>query len=1021
MPAFIHILRSGLSSIRWLFLLLITQPAFSQLYNFKHYGVADGLSKLQVSSIIQDRNGYMWIGTIGGGINRFDGKEFVHYSKKDGLNSNIIYSVIEDSRGGIWTSGDDGGASRFDGTRFKTWSVAEGLSSNRIYCIFEDNKQHIWFGTDKGITRYDGRKFTVFDVRNQDLLHNNIRCIIQDKDENLWFGCDKGLIRYDGHTFKNIPFTNASKRPIVMNMKTDRKGTIWLALFENGIGVLDGDQIKIVRDMQDPVFSVYADANNNIWFGTASGGAIYKKGETWTVYGEKEGFSNQVIRDIIKDREGNTWFATDEGIFKYDGGRFASFSDPGIRNTMVYCITEDGAGNTWYGTEQGLYNYHDGQLRRYTEKDGLAHNRIFGILKGDNNDIWLATYNGLSRFDGKHFTNYTTKDGIPNTIIMGICKDREGNIWLGTDEGACKWIPSLKQARVYKSGFETRSDRIRCIYRDRAGKLWFGTKAGGVTFFDGKKFSRYIRKDGLINNSVSVITEDRYGNMWFGTYEGLSVRRAGTNNFETITTKQGLDDDMVVSLIADSQGNLWIGTIKGLNKMNLDAFMNGQIIISHYGKEEGFGGLECTVNSTFIDRKGFIWFGTVKGAYRLDPAKDQPNMIPPFVYIKKIGLFFEDIPQAERNAGTLQKAGLSLPYDQNHLTFEYIGISFSAPGSVQYRYKLEGFDRDWSPAKKETFATYANIPPGRYTFQVKACNNNGIWSGIPAKYVFEIRPPFWQRWWFYLLCVLVSLATVFIAVRLLLNRINRKKIEEQRRLNQQIEQQKAITSAIIATQEQERKRIAEELHDGIGQVFSAIKLNLSCLEPELKRLDSDRRRNFETSVSLLDQATKELRAISHDMLPGHLNDLGLVVALEALCEKIQQTHVLECTFVSFGIEQRLSRPLELTLYRICQELLTNIVKHSKATESSVQLIRHESSIMLQVEDNGIGLPRQPSGGIGLENINSRLRLVNGIISIDSSRESGTSVVVEIPLNGIYDTSTDSGRSSDHPGRDQISS
>ncbi len=770
---------------------LLWHSSQAQHYNFRTYSVDDGLAQSQVLSMIQDSRGYLWLGTYGGGISKFDGISFQNFSKKDGLSDNIVSAVYEDKDGNIWMGmgNNDGGACVYNGKTFKTLTTRDGLSNNKVFCIVQDNKGNMWFGTDDGLNRFDGKKIETFNTIKSKILHNRIRSAYKDRDGNLWFATDAGVIKYNGEKFVNIPITSKGNLSIIWSIKQDHLGNMWFALFQGGVAKFDGDQITLYTEkdglVSDVIYSICEDINGNMWFGSDSKGVSKFDGKNFTTFSTSQGLVNNRIREIIRDKEDNLWFATDGGICRYNGTKFSSYSKAeGLPNEIVNATFIDSKNNTWFGTEEGLCVLSaDKNLKIYTTTDGLPHNRIWNITEDSQKNIWIGTYGGLSIFDGKTFTSYTNKDGLHNDIIYVVFIDSNNNMWVGTDAGVYFyngtniWTKNKKIAKDFKFYFKELGPtgfRIRSIHEDSRHNLWFGTREGGVLKYDGKKFTNYSVKEGLGNNTVLSIIEDENHSMWFATYGGgisKLVEREKRISFTSLNSTKGLSDDDASSLLIDDSGNMWVGTIKGLSKFDLKTYnKTGEIIFRNFGREEGFTGVECSQNAGFKDNLGNLWEGTVKGVFKIDPSLDVIDSVPPITLITKLNLFFKDINWEEFNVpknrySFLLPDNIIFPYDQNHITFYFKGLNFSSPEKVLYQFKLEGLDKDWSPSSKETYATYSQIPSGKYTFMVKSCNGDGIWNIEPTTYQFSIETPFWKKGWFFAIIFILLISLLYSYVR----------------------------------------------------------------------------------------------------------------------------------------------------------------------------------------------------------------------------------------------------------------
>jgi len=353
--------------------------------------------------------------------------------------------------------------------------------------------------------------------------------------------------------------------------------------------------------------------------------------------------------------------------------------------------------------------------------------------------VWFGTNGGgVSKYDGVTFANFTTKEGLCDNTVSSILEDRGGNLWFGTD--------------------------------------------GGVSEFDGKTFTT---KEDLSNYIVLSMLEDGEGNLWFGTYGGgvskyNYPRKGEVESFETFTSRDGLCDDAVLSMVFDDAGNLWIGTNKGVDRFDTSGYKKtGKKIFKHYGREEGFIGIECNQNAVCKDSKGDIWFGTVKRVVKYVSKNDRPNMVEPVTHITNLRLFSGDVDWSIYTDSVSKKSGLpvglELPYNQNHITFDFIGVSLTIPEKVRYRCKLEGFDKNWSHIMREAHVTYSNLPPGKYTFRVIACNGDDVWNKKPTNYSFAIIPPFWRTWWFYFFCMMAGTGIIYTLVKMRIRNLERKR------------------------------------------------------------------------------------------------------------------------------------------------------------------------------------------------------------------------------------------------------
>ncbi|RMF62366.1 MAG: PAS domain S-box protein, partial [Bacteroidetes bacterium] len=746
--------------------MLLPHAVWAQRYPFDVYSIDEGLAQSQPLSIYQSRNGYLWIGTLGGGVSRFDGRVFTNFGKRDGLPSGIVYGFAEDASGVLWVATGEG-AARYDGRTFEP--VELGLPPQRLLSAAVDGQGNVWFGTEaSGLVRLGPSDTT----RIADGLPDPKVLALLPDGEALWIGTTAGVCRYEGGA---------------------------LHCFSGDEGLPDTYVGELVRDAQ-----------GTLWAGTGKGLFRYAGDRFERVHPEV--FEGHRISALAADRKGGIWVGTDQELIRIDGDDLVRYSRENGLIRPVLSLFEDEEGNLWIGLDgAGLARFAPSPFLLFTTEHGLAEDGAWSILEDRQGRIWLGTGNGLSRFDGQAFETFTTGDGLPGNTVYALFEDPDGTIWVGTEEGLARYdgarfhpIPEIAVS-VWALARDPRSGALwvgtggQGLYRyhgkvverftaanglpdmainvllvTRDSTLWVGTRKGLVAFRDGL-FATFTTEDGLPHNDVSALREDAYGALWVGTYGGGIARfvpphRPGGPSFSTLGLEDGLPDDHIMSILTGPGGDIWFCTNQGLSRVDLAQWVGtGEAVLEHFGVAEGFVGRECNVGAAFRDRAGHLWFGTVRGVMRYTPGQRLDNPYPPRVLITSVRLFFgqEDwTPYAEGiQPGTALPAGLRLPYNKNSVTFDFVGINLTQPREVAYQYRLEGADEAWTPVTRETSATYANLPPGEYTFLVRAVNGSGVWSETPAAFHFVITPPFWRTPWFYLFGALLCFGAVYAVMR----------------------------------------------------------------------------------------------------------------------------------------------------------------------------------------------------------------------------------------------------------------
>jgi len=861
--------------------------------SFTHFTEKEGLSNNVVVSILEDKSGNFWFGTFGGGVSKYDGKSFTNFTEKEGLSNKTVWSILEDKFGNIWFGTQGEGVYKYDGNSFTHFTKVEGLSGNDVRSILEDKFGNIWFGTyGGGASKYDGISFTHF-TEKEGLGNNVVFSILEDKLGNLWFGSyGGGVSKYDGNRVEAIErgekiplrdlqglkkingklvksFTHFTEKEGLINntvwsILEDKSGNIWLCT-DGGVSKYNGKSFTHFTEKEglsnNTVWSTLEDKSGNIWFGTQGGGVSKYDGNSFTHFTENEGLNNNVVLSILEDKSGNLWFGTQGGgVSKYDGKSFTHFTEKeGLSNNTVGSILEDRSGNLWFGSDVGVSKYDGESFTHFTEKEGLGHNAIFSIIEDKSGNIWFGSYGGgVSKYDGNSFTRFTVKEGLSHNDVRSLYEDRSGNIWIGTlGGGVSKYDGNRVEAieRGEKIPLQDQQDLKKIN-----GKLV-------------KSFTHFTEKEGLSHNSVMSILEDKSGNIWFGTYGG-GVSKYDGKSFTHFTEKEGLSHNVVLSILEDKSGNIWFGTRFGLskltqsksveisNKIQSNSIKEQDIFFKNYTYEDGFLGIGCNRNSMYQAKDGTIWIGTNDRLTAYHPPSDGTvaDTAAPNIQLTGLELFNENISWAnlENKKDTTLTLGngvgigdfefdgvtrwyslpehLSLAYNNNYLTFNYIGITMMQPKKVKYQYKLEGIDENWSALTNRTSAPYGNLPEGNYAFKVKAMNSEGYWSK-EFVYSFVIRPPWWKTWWFQSLIGLIIISTIWYYIKFR----EKKLIAEKEKLERTVEERTAEVK--------EEKKVVEAQKHLIEEKHKEITDSINYAE----RIQ----RSFLATKNLLDENLKE--------------------------------------------------------------------------------------------------------------------------------------------------------------------
>ena len=755
--------------MRFWFFLLCALSNFAIAQNFITYSVEAGLAQSQVNSIWQDRSGYLWLGTYGGGVSRFDGSRFKTFGVVDGLPDNTVYSICEDKNGNLWF-GTYNGMSKFDGSTFTNYSIKDGLPNKHIFRIIKDRNHVIWIGTGVGVSRLDGSTFTNYNDKDG-LTGGAVHAILEDKDGQMWFGTEKsGVFRYDGSRFIQIAGESELGDNYVNCLAQDSIGIIWIGTYAGGLASYDGKKFNRYPQFSSTVWAVLTDRDNHMWIGTRDG-LIHYDYKTHVTYTMDNGLGNNSVWSILKDREGNIWAGTEGGgVSRFRDLGFEQYTiKRGLSDNVVWDIMEDKNNTIWIGTSSGLDRLDGNVVTHVPVVPGKATTYVFSVLQDSKNTIWIGTDgNGVYKMVGRNFIHQKVSKEFDKGSVLNIFEDRESNIWFGTyGDGVYKFDGSGYVHYTTKDGLL--DDEVYSIFQCVNGSIWF-IGASGVTKFDGKVFTNAFPEGPLSKGLVMGIAQGRDSVLWIGTDHGLYSLDG--NDLTAFTENEGMFSNIIFSTMFDNDGNLWIGHHRGISKLDIPLYdSTGKLSISNYGAEEGLSGAECNQNGIMKDHLGNVWFGTIKGAVVCRPGRRSQNHLETLTHITGLRLFYETAnlkPFCDSvDRATQLPMNLQLPHNRNHLSIDFLGINLAAPSRVRYQFKLDGLDEKWSPPTTDRKAVYPNLPPGEYTFHVKSCNEYGMWNAQSTNLSFVILPPFWRTWWFFVIGVLcfLGIGVAIIKVR----------------------------------------------------------------------------------------------------------------------------------------------------------------------------------------------------------------------------------------------------------------
>lgn len=791
MQSIFHIKVYRLFLIGLLFLLPFKH--FGQQYNFKNYSVENGLPYVQIFAMYQDSKGYLWSGGYGG-ASKFNGKTFQNYSPKNGLANHYVNAIIEDQFHLI-TVGTIDGLSVIDKVKgeISNYSMKDGLPSNHVTSFCLDPQKGLWTGTNKGLCIWNGKKVTQVPF----FKNYNITCLLYSEKSGVIIGTNKGLFLQDinSNTFRLIVEDVA-----ISSVSENKDKNTLYAGSNNGLYVLDlGKKVTNIFHVSnglidEEITSVLCQGSETVWIGSKTG-LISFNGKDFSYF--TIGFDNNSnhVRSLLVDYEDNLWIGTHSGLYKYRGKGFTVYDrQNGLGSAFIYQIIRDKNQNLWFGTEaNGVYKFSNGFFKNYSTKQGLLDNKVSAILSFDDGSVWFGTDKGICVYKNEIINTLSINSSFKlDGPINCFYRDNKNIIWVGGQNGLCSMKKNgngftITYYKLPVKSVEKEGYAVWSIIEDNKGFIWAGTYLAGLFKLEGNEFKQQGITASEPVTTAFDLNKDQYGNIYAATLNGVLMFNPDKHTYKIISEKDGLSSELVYAICMTRDHHyLWAGTNQGINRIDVKKLQYDYIDILKYNRNDGFSGVESNTHGIYEDADSSIWFGTVNGLIKYSPKEFIENDNLSKTNIANIKIGYMDTSLA---------SGSVLPYSLNNISFYFDGICLTAPEKVLYSYKLENYDKEWSPYTDLNYTKYDNLPPGKYTFKVKSCNNEGIWNIEPVEFVFIIKSPFYKTWWFILACILSGAAIVIVIFRLRLMQIKRK---QQMEFEQLVEVSKAELKALRA-------------------------------------------------------------------------------------------------------------------------------------------------------------------------------------------------------------------------------
>jgi ligand-binding sensor domain-containing protein/two-component sensor histidine kinase len=965
----------------------------------KEQGLPDG----EVISVVQTRDGYLWLGTLHG-LARFDGSGFTIFDSHNtpGLGSGRIVRLFEDSHTNFWVGTDTAGVALIGNGTLTNFNIGRSGHEGRLTSIGEDSDGAVWFySADAHLGRYQNGKMDILD------LHFTApaiaRMIAVEKSGPVWiaeFEAAETNWLYSFQPANFNPPTLAINQPIPTHrpefILASPHGGIW-RLADGRVQKWLWNSNQPVADLgayawgSSPVQSACEDSGGNLIVGTLGAGVFWygPDGKFWQI-STNQNLSSPFVLSLCLDRGGNLWVGTDGGGLNRIKRKL--FHAPeGLRTLTAQSISEDDRGGLWTAFNYSGASYWSTNVAEdFGRNQGLDPN-TWAVLVDQEQKVWVGTQiGGLFQFQTNHFQPAPHSE-ILGPRIFALFEDHNGQLWAGSQKGLAHW--NGQSWRLFTTIDGLSGNVVRAIAEATNGDLWIGAENQGLNCFkDGKFSSIQASETGLPGNDISCLYADSDGVLWVGT-GGHGLARFQDGKWTRYSTDNGLASNFICYLLEDAAGNLWLGSNMGLMRIQkklLNDFADGttnSFSCRTFTESDGLPTRECTGGSqpaAIRARDGTLWFPTTKGVVSVNPAELKPNLQPPVVMIESV--LVDDAKKTNR-LSSLWPQTIIIPPGYEQLEIDYTALNFSAPDAVRFKCWLEGFEARPKDVGGERVVSYPKLPPGDYRFHVYAANEDGVPNETGGVLDIIVEPQFWQTGWFRIAGILCLIGIVVGVVRY----ISTQKLRREIQLHKQHE-----------ALEQERARIARDLHDQLGANLTQVAL-LGEMAEEDKNSPGEIELHAQQIAHTARDTARALDEIVWAVNPSNDTLEGLA---NYACKYAQEYLALA------GLRYRAEVPAHLPAKEIPPEIrhnvflafkesVNNVVKHAHASEAWIHLRLGPEKFVLEIGDNGRGLggvdPKAAQMRNGMRNMRKRMADIGGEFSISPGASGGTVVRLTVPL------------------------
>ncbi len=1015
-----------------LLLLGIQLALHGQSLRFHRMGVNNGLSQNTVISVVQDLNGFIWMGTQDG-LNRYDGYSFRIYRHADNdpasLSNNYVMSLAVDKQGNTW-AGTTNGLNRVDGKsgqlkRVDLSRLVKNAPNYRIFAITCAENGTVYFGMSWGLFSID----TLGKISRVKAISDKTPCTeLQLRDNKLWIGSTNKVLCYDCVNDKVSGSFLDFKKDIKLLCVNDQG-----FLYECGDHLYQFDQknkgsVEVYKKFFNStgatrkVVSVFADGGDE-WICTETG-LIWQRGKDTLLIRHIEAYDYSLSSDYVycvyKDRAGLYWIGTSRGgfcIFNPDWQRFKTLGEPMGLHEAVWSVVEKGD-TLILGTAKGIKVYRKKPgVRRLSQsflpeqgltplslpalQEPLKDLLVSSVCIDGNKNLWAGTENNgvwLYDFKNRRLTNFLHSERDSASLIYNSVLHLDtlsGNfVGVSTPYGFSKINVSdltFKSIRLTQMRKGPSNNYTLKSWPDR-DKIWFSS-ASGLCVLDNKtgEFRQFLPDAKNLaeqyHNIVSDIKKDDKDRYWVSTLGyGILSFDPQSGKFKKFGMAEGLSNETVSGILPGNDHSLWLGTNEGISKFDID-----KGTFENFDARDGLGSKECSTNGFYKSPGGDLYFGTMSGLLVFDPAAIRTDTGSVKTVLTGIKINYGTIGDSSPYIAGSNFVPVSLNLDHNvkTISFDFAALCFSGAGNIQYKYKLQGFNDNWvSVTSADRTAMYTNLQPNTYTFTVIPVLHGKEIGSARLSFVVEVKPPFWLTWWF----ILITLVSGVLVISFIVRYLSQRKLKTQ--LRQAEEEQKL---------QKEKERISRELHDNVGSQLTYIIRSLDTLSYKSGQQDQQMVRQLDAlsdfSRDTLSQLRESIWAINSKVIP--LSELLARVHeyLNKINSSFDQTKIkLEADYAD---DIPLKPGIAINSFRIIQEAITNSLKYAEATQVLITLKQQSNQdLEFVISDNGKGfdLNSLEKKGYGLDNMRARALETGALFHLESEPGKGTRVGFLVPVH-----------------------